>query len=95
MSERRVHNHGPEEGEGLACRESLIGDCLRGGYDELVSLISRVHAYGGLSHTPFCAKFALSQDNPTGAWDAETAFPCDCGVEAIFDHMRHPQRDTP
>lgn len=26
---RLVHNHGPEEGPGLACRESLIGDCLR------------------------------------------------------------------
>ena len=27
--ELRVHNHGPEDGPGLACRESLIGDCLR------------------------------------------------------------------
>lgn len=56
-------------------------------YRELRGLISRVHAYGGLSHTPFCAKFAASQDNPQGPWDAQTAFPCDCGVDAIFGHM--------
>lgn len=56
-------------------------------YQELRRLISRVHAYGGLSHTPCCAKFAMSQDNPDGAWDAETAFPCDCGLEAIFAHI--------
>lgn len=28
---RPVHNHGPEEGLGLACRETLIGECLRAG----------------------------------------------------------------
>jgi hypothetical protein len=56
-------------------------------YRELVRLISRVHAYGGLSHTPFCAKFAASQDAPQGAHDAQTAFPCDCGVDEIFSHM--------
>ena len=29
MSETRVHNHGVEDGAGLACRETIIGDCMR------------------------------------------------------------------
>ena len=29
MSKHSVHNHGPEEGPGLSCPESLIGDCIR------------------------------------------------------------------
>ncbi|GMV06748.1 MAG: hypothetical protein AMXMBFR53_30230 [Gemmatimonadota bacterium] len=27
--QRLVHNHGPEDGPGVACHESLIGDCVR------------------------------------------------------------------
>jgi len=27
MSKHMVHNHGPEDGPGLACPERLIGDC--------------------------------------------------------------------
>lgn len=27
MSKHMVHNHGPEEGPGMACPERLIGDC--------------------------------------------------------------------
>lgn len=27
MTDRPIHNHGPEEGPGLACREHKIGEC--------------------------------------------------------------------
>lgn len=72
----------------MEATDNAMGGSMNDQYAELVRLISRLHAYGGLSHTLFCAKFAASQDNPSGAWDAETAFPCDCGLEAIFEHMR-------
>ena len=61
-------------------------------YAELVRLVSRLHAYGGMSHTPFCAKFSFSRDATDGTL---TAFPCDCGIEAIFEHITvKPSGDT-
>lgn len=36
-----VHNHGPEDGPSVACRETLIGDCMR----EQIARRARIEAY--------------------------------------------------
>jgi len=42
--ERPVHNHDPEQGPGLACRESLIGDCIRAEYAHLTRELDAARA---------------------------------------------------
>lgn len=37
--QKHVHNHGPEEGPGLACRESLIGQCMRDEFEALLDAL--------------------------------------------------------
>jgi len=39
-----VHNHGTEEGKGLACRESLKGECMLGGSDDMIRALLALHS---------------------------------------------------
>lgn len=54
--ERLVHNHGPEEGPGIACRERvingvLVGDCMRkdtvSSIDDMPVKVGKVWPYRG------------------------------------------------
>jgi hypothetical protein len=72
-----VHNHGPEEGPGLRCRERLTGDCLRSVLDverlaELLVLSGFIARYQDYAHRAHPA--TMAREDPTDiarSWAAD------------------------
>jgi hypothetical protein len=72
-----VHNHGPEEGPGLRCRERLTGDCLRSVLDverlaELLVLSGFIARYQDYAHRAHPT--TMAREDPTDiarSWAAD------------------------